>query len=115
MPSTLNDLLIFVPSLSRPPTAPVAAMRSEPARSTRLILVFNECTGVLLSFYKRIKLLTYEDSLFDGNRDYSMCSGRGGVHIGSSNCAVGISNLDLLVYIFVRVDWHIGKFFHKRT
>lgn len=48
LPSTLRDLLMLVPSLRRPPTAPVAAMRSLPARSTKLILVVRECTGVLL-------------------------------------------------------------------
>ena len=39
LPSVVSDLLIFAPSLSRVPLAPVASARSEPARSTSEILL----------------------------------------------------------------------------
>lgn len=35
-PSVVSDLLMFAPSLSRAPVAPVELARSEPARSTKL-------------------------------------------------------------------------------
>eukprot|EP00966_Prymnesium_polylepis_P105610 2446065-Prymnesium_polylepis.1 len=38
LPSAESDLLIFAPSLSLSPVAPVFETRSEPARSTRLIV-----------------------------------------------------------------------------
>ena len=34
-PSVVSDLLMFAPSLSRAPVAPVRSARSEPARSTK--------------------------------------------------------------------------------
>ena len=37
LPRVVRDLLIFAPSLSRWPEAPVELARSEPAKSTRLI------------------------------------------------------------------------------
>ncbi|KAE8911390.1 hypothetical protein PF003_g4196 [Phytophthora fragariae] len=40
LPSALRLLLIAAPSFSRSPVAPVLDARSEPARSTRLILAF---------------------------------------------------------------------------
>ncbi len=36
-PKALSDLLIFAPSLSRSPVAPVLSARSDPAKSTRFI------------------------------------------------------------------------------
>ena len=39
LPSVVNDLLMFAPSLSRTPLAPVESALSLPARSTRLILL----------------------------------------------------------------------------
>ena len=38
-PSVVKDLLIFAPSFSLVPLAPVESARSDPAKSTRLILL----------------------------------------------------------------------------
>ena len=38
LPSVVSDLLMLAPSLRRVPLAPVESARSEPAKSTRLIL-----------------------------------------------------------------------------
>lgn len=38
-PRVLRDLLMFAPSLSRVPLAPVESALSDPAKSTRLILL----------------------------------------------------------------------------
>ena len=38
-PSVVNDLLMLAPSFSLVPLAPVESARSDPARSTKLILL----------------------------------------------------------------------------
>jgi len=46
LPRTLREALIFAPSASRSPVAPVLPARSEPAKSIRLILLTRLFKGV---------------------------------------------------------------------
>uniref|UniRef100_A0A3P9INP8 Uncharacterized protein n=1 Tax=Oryzias latipes TaxID=8090 RepID=A0A3P9INP8_ORYLA len=49
-PRVTRDLLMFPPSFSRTPVAPVASARSLPARSTRWILLIVSLERLLTSF-----------------------------------------------------------------
>ena len=40
LPKVVRDLLMLAPSFNRVPVAPVALARSEPAKSTRLIFIY---------------------------------------------------------------------------
>lgn len=50
LPNVVNDLLILAPSLSLVPFAPVESARSEPAKSTReILLTFSVVSCVMRS------------------------------------------------------------------